>query len=135
MGGKDTLDGDGGDDLLIGGLGKDILTGGSGFDVFIFDEAIESTKSANRDVITDFHRAEGDKIGLVNIDANSKTPLTNETFKFTGTNDFTHKAGQLHYVKHSGYLMVEGDIDGNGKADFQIEVHGATKLIAGDFGL
>jgi len=28
---------------------------------------------------------------------------------------------------------VEGDINGDGKADFQIEVHGAGKLVADDF--
>jgi hypothetical protein len=36
-------------------------------------------------------------------------------------------------VKHAGFITVEGDTNGDGKADFQIEVHGAGKLLAGDF--
>ena len=133
LGGNDTLDGAAGDDLLIGGLGKDTLTGGVNFDVFIFDAAVESAKGSNRDVITDFHRSEGDKIGLSDIDANIKTSLVDNHFKFIGAHKFDHNAGELHYVKKAGFVIVEGDINGNGKADFQIEVHGVTKLVAGDF--
>jgi len=29
--------------------------------------------------------------------------------------------------------IVQGDTDGNGKADFQIEVHSATALVKADF--
>jgi hypothetical protein len=45
--------------------------------------------------------------------------------------------GELHFVKHGTYVTVEGDIDGNGKADFQIDVHNLTDtlnfLAKGDF--
>jgi hypothetical protein len=40
-------------------------------------------------------------------------------------------------VKHGTHVIVEGDIDGNGKADFQIDVHNLTdtlnNLRKGDF--
>ena len=31
------------------------------------------------------------------------------------------------------FFLVAGDIDGNGKADFQIEVHSALALVKDDF--
>ena len=48
---------------------------------------------------------------------------------------------ELHYVTTNkpgtahDKVIVEGDIDGNGKADFQIELSHITKLGAGDFAL
>jgi hypothetical protein len=36
-------------------------------------------------------------------------------------------------VKKSGYVYVEGDVNGNGKADFQIKVLGVSGLDKGDF--
>jgi hypothetical protein len=41
----------------------------------------------------------------------------------------------MHNVKTAGFVIVEGDIDGDGKADFQIQVDGLGKLGAGDFSL
>jgi hypothetical protein len=45
--------------------------------------------------------------------------------------------GELHIVKHGTYVTFEGDIDGNGKADFQIDVHNLndalSALAKGDF--
>jgi hypothetical protein len=38
-------------------------------------------------------------------------------------------------VKKAGYVIVEGDINGDGRADFQIEVHNVTKLFKADFDL
>ena len=84
-------------------------------------------------MILDFNSAEGDHIDLAGIDAKSKTKTIDDHFKFIGTKAFHHKAGELHYIKKAGYLLAEGDMDGNGKADFQIEVHGVTKLGVHDF--
>lgn len=68
------------------------------------------------------------------IDAKSKI-AGNQDFKFIGKANFHHKAGELHFVKHGKNVYVEGDIDGNGKADFQIQVSHVTKLAAADFDL
>ena len=58
-------------------------------------------------------------------------------FKFIGDKHFHHKAGELRLVKHGTYVTVEGDVDGNGKADFQIDVHNLTDTLSilsrGDF--
>ncbi len=135
FGRNDHLNGMGGNDTLTGGLGKDWLTGGAGADSFNFHLKTESVKGANHDVIMDFHRAELDHIDLSNIDAKSKTKTVDDHFKFIGAKPFHHKAGELHFIKKAGFLLVEGDMDGNGRADFQIEVHGITKLGAQDFDL
>jgi serralysin len=71
-------------------------------------------------------------IDLRTVDAKA-TSSGNNTFKFIGNDAFSGKAGELHYVKKSGYAYVEGDVNGNGKADFQIKVEDVRGLDAGDF--
>jgi Ca2+-binding RTX toxin-like protein len=56
--GPDVLRGGAGHDRLIGGEGDDTLTGGPGADTFVF------ARGMGRDVVTDFSRAEGDRIEL-----------------------------------------------------------------------
>jgi Ca2+-binding RTX toxin-like protein len=132
--GTDTLGGGSGIDTLRGGLGKDILDGGLDSDVFDFNSKNESVKGANRDVIFDFSGIEGgelDRIDLRSIDA--KDGINgNQKFKFVGEQDFHDRKGELHIVKKVGFVIVEGDIDGNGKADFQIQVE-VSNLAEGDF--
>jgi Ca2+-binding RTX toxin-like protein len=136
-GGKDKLFGGSDSDTLIGGRGADLLTGGTGNDYFSYD-SYRDTRAGKleRDVITDFKR--GDHIDLKTIDART-TIAGNNAFSFIDTADFSRKAGQLHYfqednsgTKHDR-TIVEGDVNGNGTADFQIELTGLVKLAAGDF--
>ncbi|MFN5161531.1 MAG: M10 family metallopeptidase C-terminal domain-containing protein, partial [Cyanobacteriota bacterium] len=51
-------------DILIGGGGNDTLIGGGGADTFRFDTTPNST--TNRDILTNFNPAEGDRIELEN---------------------------------------------------------------------
>jgi Ca2+-binding RTX toxin-like protein len=121
----------GGTDLIKGGMGKDTMAGGLGADSFVFSLKGESTVGATRDVITDFSRGQHDLINLRGIDAMSGAG--NQHFEWIGGHHFSHTAGELHFVKKAGFLLVTGDINGDGKADFQIEVHGAGHLTAHDF--
>ncbi|MEZ5873581.1 MAG: M10 family metallopeptidase C-terminal domain-containing protein [Hyphomicrobiales bacterium] len=130
--GHDSLFGDSGMDTLTGGLGRDLLTGGADEDTFDFNSIAESVKGNNRDQILDFQPGI-DKIDLKDIDA--KKGGINDQFKWIGKHDFHGKKGELHYIKKGGYVIVEGDITGNGKANFQIKVDGVSKLIADDFHL
>jgi len=57
----------------------------------------------------------------------------NQAFKFIGKQDFHHHKGELHYFKQGSHITVEGDTNGDGHADFQIQVNGVGKLGAGDF--
>lgn len=137
-GGGDSLTGDLGDDILVGGRGGDILTGGADHNVFDFNSVKESTKaSANRDVITDFTHGLDD-INLRTIDADM-TRGGNQHFTFIGNSQFHREAGELHVVKHNvagtanDKTYIDGDVNGDGRADFRIELTGNVHLTQSDF--
>jgi Ca2+-binding RTX toxin-like protein len=138
MGGRDTLVGGAGIDRLVGGASGDTLTGGADHDVFDFNKVKESVKAlAGRDVITDFvHRV--DDLDFRTIDAD-KTTSGNQHFDFIGNAGFSGQAGELHFVKHNrpgtvnDKTFVEGDVNGDGKADFRVELTGNIHLSHVDF--
>jgi len=122
----------GGDnDYVRGGRGKDLISGGDGFDTFDFNSVLESKRgAANRDVIIDFQDGQ-DHIDLSGIDARSKQGF--QHFKFIGDNHFHHKQGELHYrAIDADTVILEGDRNGDGKADFQVEVNGVGSLTIDD---
>lgn len=134
--GPDALVGTDKRDVITGLAGKDVLTGGLGADTFNFDLKSDSPKGAGRDVITDFVHLT-DHIDLATIDAKKGTG--NQAFHFISKQPFHHKAGELHYIKQNlagtahDKTIVEGDINGDGRADFQIELSGLHTLSGGDF--
>jgi len=132
---NDTLNGGNGNDILTGGMGKDMLDGGvdADHDVFDFNLKGESKKGAWRDILSNFTSGV-DEIDVSDIDA--KTGIAgNQKFKWIGKQGFHGKEGELHYVKKAGFVLVEGHVNGDGKADFQIQVNGLAKLAPGDFDL
>jgi Ca2+-binding RTX toxin-like protein len=131
LAGDDWLFGEAGNDTLTGGLGADRLTGGLGKDEFVYNAVAESTLGA-RDVITDFSRSQSDKINLSAIDANSNA-ANNQAFTFIGAAAFSNVAGQLRFETSNGVTLISGDVNGDGVADFQIEVTGPLTPVASDF--
>ncbi len=130
--GSDTLLGGSGFDRLIGGFGRDVMTGGGNRDIFDFNSTGETGKTLpTRDRITDFQRGVDD-IDLSTIDAKVGV-LGNQAFSFIGQSAFTGAKGQLHYKFAGTTTLVEGDVNGDKKADFQIELTGHKLLVAGDF--
>jgi D-alanyl-D-alanine carboxypeptidase len=130
--GNDVLEGRIGNDVLEGGAGRDYLFGGKGADTFIFTNLADSAIGRNaRDVIGDFKRGE-DKISLSAIDANTTLDL-DQSFTFIGASAFSGKAGELHTFTNRGQTIVEGDVNGDGKADFQIELGGRYAMDPFDF--
>jgi Ca2+-binding RTX toxin-like protein len=118
LAGNDTLLGNAGDDILIGGAGADKMTGGDGRDVFRFGALSDSPRGGGRDTIFDFNAVDGpnhDIIDLSLIDAN-KNVAGDQSFSFIGAARFGRVAGQLRF--EGGSLL--GDVDGDGKADFEI---------------
>jgi Ca2+-binding RTX toxin-like protein len=125
--GNDTLIGNAGNDTLIGGVGTDVLNGGVGADVFVFRSAGGAGLGATRDVIQAFQSGI-DEIDLAGIDANSARS-GDQAFRFIGSNALSGNAGDLRY----GDGMVTGDVNGDGRADFMIEVASSTALSQSDF--
>ncbi|MCX7073714.1 MAG: hypothetical protein QX193_01120 [Methylococcales bacterium] len=116
-------------DTLIGGLGLDTLTGGLGSDTFKFNNINETGITVTiQDIITDFNHSEGDKIDFSAIDANSAL-ANDQAFNFVGSANFTKQAGELHFTKG----ILEGDTNGDAKADFSIKLNGVTDLVSADF--
>lgn len=129
--GDDALSGGAGSDTLIGGAGNDTLSGGAGQDMFVF-KAGDVSMAGDR--IMDFNRAEGDKIDLSLIDANT-TRTGDQAFTFIGGAAFAKVAGQLHIQIVNGVPVLSGDVNGDGLADFQIHLPGTSGLQANDFTL
>jgi Ca2+-binding RTX toxin-like protein len=129
---NDTISGGAGNDTITGGKGGDNLTGGAGADHFVYLLTTDSTVATKgQDVITDFSSAQVDKIDLSAIDANTLVS-GDQAFTWSGS-AFTHVAGQLIELTKTGGFLIEGDVNGDGKADFGIFVNGSTALGSGDF--
>lgn len=132
LAGKDRVDGGAGNDFIQGGGGRDSLIGGAGSDRFDFNATSESTATATgRDTIYDFNRA-SDVIDLSTIDASSRSS-GNQAFKWIGTAGFHKQAGELHFVRSGTSVLVEGDVNGDGRADMQIHVASLSALTSADF--
>lgn len=138
LAGNDTIFGLDNNDVLTGGAGRDIMSGGNGLDDFDFNSIRETGKtSSSRDRILDFVHLQDD-IDLSTIDA-STLRGGNQAFKFIGTQGFHDVARELRYSKinapgtSNDKTIVEGDVNGDGKADFQIELKGLKTVTSADF--
>jgi Ca2+-binding RTX toxin-like protein len=138
--GKDAIEGGKGRDLLRGQAGADQLWGGGGKDTFDFDAVSDIKKaSGKRDVIKDLQHGK-DKIDLSTIDAKSGVD-GNQKFKFISAEGrpFTGVAGQLIWDqkdaagKSHDVTLISGDTNGDGVADFTLELSGLVNLTKGDF--
>jgi Ca2+-binding RTX toxin-like protein len=138
-----SLDGGRGDDVLIGGR---FVKGGRGFDVYkvtgsqppareiIFDDAKSVSAGGRSDLVHDFERGR-DTIDFSGIDA-KEAKDGDQAFRWIGTDAFSGKAGELRYAMKGDTAFVSGDTDGDGKADFTLEIKGPDlKLTASDFEL
>ncbi|MGO4126409.1 hypothetical protein AB4Z01_18555 [Inquilinus sp. YAF38] len=146
-GGNDTLSGDAGDNRLTGQGGNDVLRGGAGTDIldgdggyygtdrFVFSATSDSAVGADADLITDFSHVEGDKIDLAAIDADTGV-AGDQAFSFIGRGLFTGVAGQLRYDEVGARTIISGDVDGDGVADFDIQLingYYSVSPVAADF--
>jgi Ca2+-binding RTX toxin-like protein len=119
--GNDSLTGGNGNDTISGGLGADVLRGRNGADSFVFGSAA----AADGDVITDFVASRGDMLDLRGIDAGPGAG--DQAFSFIGGAAFT--AGVPGQLRFAGGVL-QGDVNGDGVADFQIGLTGVTSLSA-----
>lgn len=126
--GNDTLHGDAGGDVLEGGAGNDLLTGGAGADTFRF--RADSALGHDVDRIADFVSGL-DRIDLKAIDAIAGTGA-NEAFTYIAGQSFHAKAGELRFEKTAAGLRLEGDVNGDGVADFSILLVGVNTIAPSD---
>lgn len=130
--GNDALFGGAGADRLVGGKGADVLYGGAGSDTFVFSALSDSTVNVSgRDVVSDFGGGAGDRIDLSRLDANSVT-AGDQAFTFIGDSAFSNTAGELRIDDSGAATVIYGDVDGDGKADFAIDI-GNTSIIESYF--
>ena len=116
--------------ILTGGTGTDILTGGLGADTFDFNAIAESLIGTGRDIITDFSRAQLDKIDLATIDANTGLANDQAFSSIILTSGAFTAAGQLRLVGN----ILSGNTDSNfATSEFEIQLTGVTTLAATDF--
>ncbi len=125
--------GNGGGDTFTGGGGQDKLEGGDGADTFIFSAITDSGKTkTTRDIIANFDSDE-DHIKIT-FDADTTGGGAGDDFSVLLENAaFTGDAGELRYIYRGGQTVVEGDVNGDGKADFSIAINGHHNLDLSDF--
>jgi Ca2+-binding RTX toxin-like protein len=109
-----------GDDTIVAGSGKDEMTGGPGADVFVFNAAGDIGVGAGRDVITDF-TAGSDRIDLQALHTS-----------FAGGAGLAGDGEASFYYFAGGGLLI-GDQNGDGVADWVLELTGAPAVTAEDF--
>ncbi|MEZ5774120.1 MAG: M10 family metallopeptidase C-terminal domain-containing protein [Hyphomicrobiaceae bacterium] len=130
--GKDQIDGGDGNDVIIGGRGQDELFGLDGRDDFVYESVADSrVGSSRRDAINDFQHGRDD-IDLRPIDAD-KSRSGNQKFKYIGDDRFSGDGGEVRYRESADGIIVSGDINGDKKADFEIQLSGIDLISKGDF--
>jgi FG-GAP-like repeat/RTX calcium-binding nonapeptide repeat (4 copies) len=131
---RNTIQGNSGNDTLTGGFESDTLSGNAGSDSFNYSSISDFGLGGIRENITDFQTG-SDTLNFSEIDSNINLD-GNQDFSFIGSNAFTAtgqaSAGELRVYAVGGALIVEGDIDGNGIADFQLQLDHATILLEQD---
>eukprot|EP01030_Chromulinospumella_sphaerica_P034517 gene34517-biopygen18247 len=124
--GNDTINGNDGDDVIIGGLGGDLLRGGTGLDWFVVTHAFGAILET--DHIYDFSTAEGDTIDLSGVDADTGTAGDQA---FTLVSAFSKAAGQMTLAFAGGLTTLRLDVNGDGRADYQMRINGDVTADSG----
>ncbi|MDB5471670.1 MAG: hypothetical protein JWR84_3230 [Caulobacter sp.] len=132
LGGNDILRGGDGADVMYGGTGNDQLYGQGGADHFIFENgSILLSGTRESDIVRDFNVAEGDRIDLSAIDANS---ILAGDQAFTIVSSFSGVAGQALVQFTGGSTLMRLDVNGDGQEDMRISIignHVGTTVLTG----
>jgi Ca2+-binding RTX toxin-like protein len=120
--GEDDLFGGAGADTLFGGNGKDALNGNAGADVFAFRSSAEAGLGASRDRVVDF------VAGTDRLDLGFMAGAD-----FIGGSAFSGTGAEVRYRSTSGVL--QGDVNGDGVADFELVLVTRPALTAADIEL
>jgi Ca2+-binding RTX toxin-like protein len=130
LAGVDTINGADGDDVIAGGTGNDLLRGGLGADRFVVFQESVGGSALETDQIYDFSAAEGDVLDLSFIDA--KTGGADDAFTYVGAT-FGKHAGEMTMSFAGGVTTVKLDVNGDGRADYQVKINGDVTGESGDW--
>jgi serralysin len=73
-----------------------------------------------------------DDIDLRTIDANGSA-AGNAAFRFIGTAAFSDSRGELRFTDLGSNCVIQADLNGDGRADFEIMANRVGTLVRGDF--
>lgn len=114
--------------------GNDRMTGGTGADTFWFSNldvtgnaGSSAAASMYTDLITDFNIAQGDRLNLSGIDANSGL-VGDQAFTLLGAGAQFSAAGQARLIVTGPNSTLELNTTGAGAAEFSINLTGVTSL-------
>lgn len=91
----------------------------------------DSAVGSRRDQITDFD-SRFDVINVRTIDANV-TLGDDQAFTYIGGAAFSNTAGELRFTDLGADVIIAGDVNGDGVADFEIMLTGTGSVEANDF--
>jgi Ca2+-binding RTX toxin-like protein len=136
--GSDTIEAAPGDDRIYGGKGADVINPDAGADIIYYKSLADSTTNeAGRDIIK-FERGV-DKFDVSAIDANANK-AGNQVFSWAGLSEtFSGKVGEMHYrylfnnPNGPNYSVIEADVNGDKKADFQVYISDIGQYLSSDF--
>lgn len=117
-------------DTLIANQAANRLTGNGGSDIFDWNSVADAGLGALADIVADFVPGLDD-LDLSGIDAIQGGG--DDAFTFIGNGAFTGTAGQLRFQAEAGGVRIQGDVDGNGVADFEIILNGLNAVNSTDF--
>jgi Ca2+-binding RTX toxin-like protein len=121
---NDVINAGSGTDRVIGSLGADRMTGGSERDTYVYSQVNQiGLGMGNRDSITDFTSGQ-DFLDLNAIDSNTVL-AGNQNFRYIAGLAFSGVAGELRLENE----LLSGDINGDRKADFELNLVGVTSLV------
>lgn len=128
--GANTIVGGSGADRIFGDGDIDLLFGGGGADMFVYTNVAESGRKSY-DRIGDF--ASGvDLIDLSGVQAVLGAD-TDRDFAWIGSTAFSRTSGELRSYILGEDTLIEGDVSGDGRADFRIALTGEFNLSDADF--
>lgn len=124
---NDTISGGSGSDRISGDGGKDKMSGDGGRDAFVFASLADTARSLNgADRVMDFVQKQ-DRIDLSAIDGDGAG--MSDAFDFVGSHAFSKTAGELRVAVSGSDLVISGDANGDGRADFSIILVGDSNLV------
>ena len=99
-------------------------------DLTVADPAasIHTSGAIETDTVNDLIKAQGDRLDLSAIDADSSTGA-DDAFHLVG--GFTHHAGEMTLTLSGANTLLALDVDGDGRADYRMTIAGN---VTGDSG-